>query len=85
MSDALYNDDWNGNVDGFQSVVTEFEPTFDAAEFTRIGRDIFCQQSQVHVPTRTRTRRIRTRIRTRTRTLHPNPNPNPTTQPIPLL
>ena len=31
----------------FQSVVTEFEPTFDAAEFTRMGRDIFTQQSQV--------------------------------------
>ncbi|RLN05748.1 hypothetical protein BBJ28_00022829 [Nothophytophthora sp. Chile5] len=29
------------------SVVTEFEPTFDAAEFTRMGRDIFTQQSQV--------------------------------------
>jgi len=47
MSDELYVEEWNGNKDGFQSVVTEFEPTFDAAEFTRIGRDIFCQQSQV--------------------------------------
>lgn len=28
-------------------VTTEFEPVFDAAEFTRIGRDIFVQRSQV--------------------------------------
>jgi glycine amidinotransferase len=28
-------------------VTTEFEPVFDAAEFTRIGKDIFCQRSQV--------------------------------------
>ena len=26
---------------------TEFEPVFDAAEFTRIGKDIFVQRSQV--------------------------------------
>lgn len=47
MSDELYAEDWNGNSDGFQSVVTEFEPVFDAAEFTRMGRDIFTQESQV--------------------------------------
>ena len=28
-------------------VVTEFEPTFDAADFVRCGRDIFCQKSHV--------------------------------------
>lgn len=28
-------------------VVTEFEPVFDAADFVRCGRDIFCQQSNV--------------------------------------
>jgi len=28
-------------------VITEFEPTFDAADFTRCGRDIFCQRSNV--------------------------------------
>ena len=28
-------------------VVTEFEPTFDAADFVRCGQDIFCQKSQV--------------------------------------
>lgn len=29
------------------SVITEFEPLFDAADFSRCGRDIFCQVSQV--------------------------------------
>ena len=28
-------------------VTTEFEPTFDAADFIRCGRDIFVQRSQV--------------------------------------
>lgn len=28
-------------------MVTEFEPVFDAADFVRCGRDIFCQQSNV--------------------------------------
>ena len=46
MSDKLYNEDWSSN-DEFNSVVTEYEPVFDAAEFTRMGKDIFCQQSQV--------------------------------------
>lgn len=26
-------------------VTTEYEPVFDAAEFTRLGKDIFCQRS----------------------------------------
>ncbi|KAF0750430.1 hypothetical protein AaE_006714 [Aphanomyces astaci] len=47
MSDALYNEDWEHSSGDFNSVVTEFEPTFDAAEFTRMGRDLFTQQSQV--------------------------------------
>ncbi|KAE9014093.1 Glycine amidinotransferase [Phytophthora fragariae] len=47
MSDELYNEDWKAESGVFNSVVTEFEPTFDAAEFTRMGRDIFTQQSQV--------------------------------------
>ncbi|ETW09414.1 hypothetical protein H310_00023 [Aphanomyces invadans] len=47
MSDALYNEDWEPASGDFNSVVTEFEPTFDAAEFTRMGRDLFTQQSQV--------------------------------------
>lgn len=47
MSDELYNEGWQPDTGTFNSVVTEFEPTFDAAEFTRMGRDIFTQQSQV--------------------------------------
>ncbi|DBA00926.1 TPA: hypothetical protein N0F65_006126 [Lagenidium giganteum] len=47
MSDELYNNNWQAEKGVFNSVVTEFEPTFDAAEFTRMGRDIFTQQSQV--------------------------------------
>jgi glycine amidinotransferase len=30
-----------------RSVITEHEPLFDAADFSRCGRDIFCQVSQV--------------------------------------
>jgi len=47
MSDELYmkEEDYK-NVENCFST-TEFEPVFDAAEFTRIGRDIFCQRSQV--------------------------------------
>ena len=33
MSDDLYNKDWNKNSKEFESVVTEYEPVFDAAEF----------------------------------------------------
>jgi glycine amidinotransferase len=50
MCDALYREDWAAAEEGsggYNSVVTEYEPVFDAAEFTRMGRDIFCQQSQV--------------------------------------
>ena len=47
MSDELYvrEEDFKEGPDSF--VTTEFEPVFDAAEFTRIGRDIFVQRSQV--------------------------------------
>ncbi|CAM9120843.1 unnamed protein product [Chrysoparadoxa australica] len=48
MSDELYTDDWEeGEGDTMNFVTTEHEPVFDAAEFTRIGKDIFCQRSQV--------------------------------------
>lgn len=47
MSDELYNKDWQKTSNEFQSVITEFEPVFDAAEFTRLGTDIVTQQSQV--------------------------------------
>ncbi len=49
LKDELYNYDWteppNGDHPGF--VITEFEPTFDAADFIRFGRDIFAQKSNV--------------------------------------
>lgn len=47
MSDDLYvrEEEYMEGPDSF--VTTEFEPVFDAAEFTRIGRDIFVQRSQV--------------------------------------
>lgn len=48
MSDELFvpESDFKENVTG-NFVTTEFEPVFDAAEFTRIGKDIFTQRSQV--------------------------------------
>ncbi|CAM9382634.1 unnamed protein product, partial [Ectocarpus sp. 8 AP-2014] len=47
MSDDLYvpEDKWQEGAGRF--VTTEYEPVFDAAEFTRMGRDIFVQRSQV--------------------------------------
>jgi glycine amidinotransferase len=48
MGDELYEDEAtyiDNKLNNF--VTTEFEPVFDAAEFTRIGRDIFVQRSQV--------------------------------------
>jgi glycine amidinotransferase len=48
MSDELYMDENNFKVSTTNEfVTTEFEPVFDAAEFTRIGKDIFVQRSQV--------------------------------------
>ena len=51
LSDQLYDEAWADDSDdcrgGFHSVITEFEPAFDAADFTRCGRDIFCQRSHV--------------------------------------
>ena len=55
MSDELY--DLNSPIQNVQDrhklaaegkfVTTEFEPSFDAADFIRAGRDIFAQRSQV--------------------------------------
>jgi glycine amidinotransferase len=45
LADALYNDDFD--IDRGEWVITEFEPVFDAADFMRCGRDIFCQLSHV--------------------------------------
>lgn len=49
LSDELYVNGWTDQPDGepFRSVITEFEPTFDAADFIRCGRDIFVQRSHV--------------------------------------
>lgn len=49
LRDELYNYQYEeADKDApFNSSLTEFEPVFDAAEFSRCGRDIFVQQSQV--------------------------------------
>lgn len=49
LRDELYNYQYEeADEDApFNSSLTEFEPVFDAAEFSRCGRDIFVQQSQV--------------------------------------
>ena len=39
--------DGDYDVQAERCVVTEFEPLFDAADFSRCGRDIFCQITQV--------------------------------------
>lgn len=49
LPDGLYDPDWvappSGEPDSL--AITEFEPTFDAADFIRCGRDIFAQRSNV--------------------------------------
>ncbi|MFY1671037.1 amidinotransferase [Plantactinospora sp. WMMB334] len=49
LSDELYVQGWTDQPDGepFRSVITEFEPTFDAADLIRCGQDIFVQRSHV--------------------------------------
>ncbi|MCB9528216.1 MAG: amidinotransferase [bacterium] len=49
LGEAAYSpcDDGEYDVQAGRSVVTEFEPLFDAADFSRCGRDIFCQVTQV--------------------------------------
>ncbi|KMJ45350.1 amidinotransferase [Xenorhabdus khoisanae] len=50
LTDAQYNFDWEKESKEQQRVVlavTEFEPTFDAADFYRCGRDIIAQKSHV--------------------------------------
>ncbi|RKH58468.1 amidinotransferase [Corallococcus aberystwythensis] len=49
LRDELYDYDWTEGPEGGPTryVITEFEPTFDAADFIRCGRDIFAQQSNV--------------------------------------
>lgn len=52
LSDALYRPERAAaeeerEAEEFDSVLTEFEPTFDAADFARMGRDLFAQKSHV--------------------------------------
>lgn len=50
LGDATYTTFPRGegyDVGSGRSVITEHEPLFDAADFCRLGRDIFCQLSQV--------------------------------------
>ncbi|MGV9678249.1 hypothetical protein ACWDSJ_23480 [Nocardia sp. NPDC003482] len=48
LTDELYDHEWTDPGDGeTRLVITEFEPTFDAADFTRCGRDIIGQMSNV--------------------------------------
>ena len=49
LRDELYDYDYEHPVDDKQKryAITEFEPTFDAADFVRCGKDIFVQQSNV--------------------------------------
>jgi glycine amidinotransferase len=48
LRDELYDPDWERpRVAGQGYVVGESEPTFDAADFVRCGRDLFVQRSHV--------------------------------------
>lgn len=49
LLDALYDQNYTvpGPDEPMRFIVREFEPVFDAADFVRCGRDIFCQESNV--------------------------------------
>ena len=49
LKDELYDEDFVTPEQGgpMRYSITEFEPAFDAADFIRCGRDIFCQKSNV--------------------------------------
>jgi glycine amidinotransferase len=49
LKDERYDSTWTDPGDGQPArlVITEFEPTFDAADFMRFGRDIVAQRSNV--------------------------------------
>ncbi len=49
LLNALYDSAYKvpNNDEVMRFVITEFEPAFDAADFVRCGRDIFCQKSHV--------------------------------------
>ena len=49
LRDELYDASWKEQHEGASTrlVITEHEPTFDAADFTRCGRDLIVQKSNV--------------------------------------
>ena len=49
LSDDLYNESYveTSSASDYDYAITEFEPTFDAADFIRCGRDLFVQKSNV--------------------------------------
>jgi glycine amidinotransferase len=49
LRDDFYDEEWGEAAEGepLRNVISEFEPTFDAADFMRCGRDIFGQKSLV--------------------------------------
>lgn len=47
LSDELWSHDYDPNAKTFSSVINEFEPVFDAADFMKMGRDIIGQRSHV--------------------------------------
>ena len=49
LLDSLYDKHYTvpGPDEAVRFVINEFEPVFDAADFVRCGRDIFCQTSNV--------------------------------------
>lgn len=49
LLDAWYNTDFDGNrpFESGRYAITDNEPTFDAADFVRCGRDVFVQRSHV--------------------------------------
>jgi len=49
LRDDFYDEEWHEAHEGEtpRNVISEFEPTFDAADFVRCGRDVFAQKSLV--------------------------------------
>lgn len=47
LTDDLWNSNYDPKSEKFNSVISEFEPVFDAADFMKIGKDIIGQRSHV--------------------------------------
>lgn len=48
LPDSFYDEEYSETTDeDLKFVINEFEPTFDAADFIRCGRDLFVQKSNV--------------------------------------